>query len=232
MTVDDPRLLDGMRAQLRARDAAVGEGARQVGWKLGFGTVAAGEKFSLDRPLIGFLLDRGLLEDGAVVSVDGWMRPVLEPEVAVHIGSDIGPGASYDAVREAVAGASVAVELADLDTQPQGPEDVTDVLSGNIFHRHVLLGPLVPGCLSSAGLAATVTVDGLRAAATEDSSAITGDLLELVRLTAEQLAAVGERLVAGEVVITGSVVPPLPVAAGQRVDVEVSALGRLTLSLR
>lgn len=232
MTFDDPRLLDGMRAQLQARDAAVGEGARQVGWKLGLGTTAAAEKFVLDRPLVGYLLDRGLLEDGAKVSVGGWTRPVLEPEVAVHIGSDVGPGASYDEVRAAVVGASVAVELVDLHRQPDRPEDVVGVLTGNIFHRHVLLGHLVPGCKSSAGLAATVTVDGMDAATAEDASAMTGDLLELVRLTAEQLAAVGERLAAGEVIITGSVVPPVPVTAGQRVEVEVATLGSLTISFR
>ena len=52
-----------------------------------------------------------------------------------------------------------------------------------------------------------------------------------MRLTAELLDACGERLCTGEIVITGSVVPPQPVAAGQRVRVELGPLGALTLRL-
>jgi 2-keto-4-pentenoate hydratase len=47
----------------------------------------------------------------------------------------------------------------------------------------------------------------------------------------ELLAACGERLRAGEVVITGSVVAPVPVAPGQRVVVELGPLGGLSVSL-
>jgi 2-keto-4-pentenoate hydratase len=36
---------------------------------------------------------------------------------------------------------------------------------------------------------------------------------------------------AGEVVITGSALPPHPVASGQRVDVELGPLGGLSLRL-
>ncbi len=232
MSASDPRVLDGMRAQLAGRDDALAGGANQLGWKLGFGTGASMRKFELGQPLVGYLLDSGLLDDGASVALRGWHRPVLEPEVAVHLGSDVEPGASYVDVRGAVAGLSVAIELADLHPQPDGPADVRAVLGGNIFHRHVLLGPLVTGRTSSSNLAAAVIVDGAEVAAIEDASSLTGELVELVSSTASQLGAVGERLVAGQVVITGSVVPPLTVAAGNRVEVQVAELGSLTLSFR
>lgn len=232
MTVDDPRVLEGMRTQLARRDDAVAGGDRPIGWKLGFGTAASLQKFDLTQPLVGFLLDSGLLHDGAEVSFAGWTRPVLEPEVAVHVASDIEPGASYDTVRAAIAGLSVAIELADLHPAPERPGDVSDVLAGNIFHRHVLLGRPVIGHTGSGGLRATVTLDAAEAASTDDASALTGDLVELVRQTVDQLAVVGERLRAGQVVITGSVVPPVPVEAGQHVEVTVADLGRLTVSFR
>ena len=74
-------------------------------------------------------------------------------------------------------------------------------------------------------------VDGEEVAATDDPAALTGELVEVVRLTAELLEACGERLRAGEVVITGSVVPPQRVAAGQGIAVEVDPLGTLRLRL-
>jgi 2-keto-4-pentenoate hydratase len=42
----------------------------------------------------------------------------------------------------------------------------------------------------------------------------------------------GEQLRAGDVVITGSVVPPLPVTPGRTVAVEFTTLGGLSVSLR
>lgn len=231
MSIKDPRLLTGLRQQLAGRDHAVDAGARQIGWKLGFGTAASMQKFDLGQPLVGYLLDSGLVDDGAEVSLAAWANPVLEPEVAVHLGSDVDPGASYDDVRAAIAGVSVAIELADLSPAPAQPGDVADILAGNIFHRHVLLGPVVAGRPSSAGLGASVTVDGAEVAATSDASELTGDLVELARQMVEQLGVVGERLRAGHVVITGSVVSPLPVAAGQRIVVDIADVGRLSVVL-
>jgi 2-keto-4-pentenoate hydratase len=52
-----------------------------------------------------------------------------------------------------------------------------------------------------------------------------------VRLTAERLAAGGEHLRAGDVVITGSIVPPLNVAPGERITAEIEPLGSLTVAI-
>jgi 2-keto-4-pentenoate hydratase len=171
---------------------------------------------------------RGLLPDGAQVPVGSWTRPMLEPEIAAHVARDVPGEASWDDVRAAIGGLSAAIELADVDPPP---EDVRAILAGNIFHRHVVLGPIDPGRSTGEGIGGRVAVDGEELAATDDPAALTGELVEVVRLTAELLDACGERLRAGEVVITGSVVPPQPVAPGQQVRVELGPLGALTLRL-
>jgi 2-keto-4-pentenoate hydratase len=50
---------------------------------------------------------------------------------------------------------------------------------------------------------------GAECARTDDPQAATGEIVGIVRHVANVLAAFGERLRAGEVIITGSVVPPL-----------------------
>jgi 2-keto-4-pentenoate hydratase len=52
----------------------------------------------------------------------------------------------------------------------------------------------------------------------------------LLRHVADLLDAFGERLSGGEVVITGSIVPPMPVAPGDRVEYELNPLGRLSIA--
>jgi 2-keto-4-pentenoate hydratase len=229
MTTLDERIADGMRAQLALRRERLGAGDRALGWKVGFGSPAAMERLGTDRPLVGFLLDSNLLPDGAEVRLDGWAAPALEPEIAVHLAHDVPPGASADEIRAAVAGLSAAIELVDVDPPPT---DVRQVLAGNVFHRHVLLGPVRAGWTAPADLSGRALVDGAEVAATDDVTALTGGTLEVLSLTAELLDLCGEQLRAGDVVITGSVVPPVQLTAGRTVAVELGLLGPLSVSLR
>ena len=91
------------------------------------------------------------------------------------------------------------------------------ILAGNIYQRHVLLGPRDParaGCTVD-GLTGRVFRRGAEAARTSDPQANTGKLVDIVRHVADLLAAFGERLRAGEIIITGSVVAPLFARAGR-----------------
>jgi 2-keto-4-pentenoate hydratase len=225
----DERIAAGMRAQLTSRREKLRAGDRPLGWKVGFGSTAAGARLGIDRPLVGFLLRSNLLPDGAEVPVGDWAAPTLEPEIAAHMAQDVPPGASRDAVRRAVGGLSAAIELADVDPPPT---DVRQILAGNIFHRHVLLGPVRRGWTPLEDIHATVLLDGDETAATDDVTALTGETVEVLRSTAELLALCGEQLRAGDVVITGSVVTPLPVAGGQTVAVDLGTLGTIAVSLR
>ena len=224
----DERIAAGMRDQLALRRKRLDRGERPIGWKVGFGSPAAAAHFDLDRPLVGFLTDRGVLPDGARVDVGGWTNPLLEPEIAVHLVGDVVPGATREDVIAAIGGLSAAIELADLDPPPT---DVRAILAGNIFHRHVVLGPVDRMRRTADEVGVRVVCDGREIASSDDPAALTGELVEVVRLVGELLGACGERLRADEVVITGSVVAPVPVAPGQRVTVQLGPLGGLSVSL-
>ncbi len=53
----------------------------------------------------------------------------------------------------------------------------------------------------------------------------------MLEAAADALAAAGEGLRAGDVVITGSAVPPLAVSPGEQVTAELGPLGSLTVTL-
>ena len=213
----DPRIERGTHAMLELRAATLAEGARPLGWKVGFGAPAALELLKTDRPLVGFLTDRGLIEDGATVPVGDWKNPMLEPEIAAYIGDD-----------GAIAGLSAAIELADVDVPPADPGAI---VAGNIYHRHVMLGPVDSSRTDGGGIGSRLVRGGEVAAETDDPAALTGDIVDVVRLTGELLAACGERLRPGDVVITGSAVAPLSVGPGDTVTAELGPLGSLTVAL-
>jgi 2-keto-4-pentenoate hydratase len=222
----DPRIERGMLAQLTDRRQRLDGGEASLGWKLGMGVPAAMAKLGTDAPLVGFLLASGRVDDGGTVSLEGWGNPKLEPEVAVHLGADLPAGASRADAEAAIAGLGVAIELVDLDPEAADPEAL---LAADIFQRHVLLGPPVEGA-SAAGAPARVRQNGDEAATTADATEATGDPVELVRHVADVVGEAGELLRAGEVVICGSVVPALDVAAGDTVEVELDGLGALRVT--
>jgi len=226
MTELDPRIVRGTTRMLAARRDEADRGAETLGWKAGFGAPAAFALLGTDRPLVGFLTTDGLLPDDASVDVSSWTKPVLEAEVAAHLGADLGPGATPDQALDAVAGWSVAIELADVDNPPA---DVETIIAGNIFHRHVVLGQVVGA--RSDPLSFVVRREDVEAAATSEPEALTGELGFVLASMADTLAACGAGLLAGEVVITGSVIPPIAVGQGEEWQVTAAGLGRVGVNL-
>jgi 2-keto-4-pentenoate hydratase len=194
---------------LELRRRMIDEGARPLGWKLGFGAPAAMEKLGIDRPLVGFLTDRTLLPDGATAHVGDWAKPMLEAEVAVRVGADGG-----------IDGFAVAIELADLNPPP---EEADAIVAGNIFHKHVLLGPMRE---PAADLTATLTRDGEQLGHTDHPTELTGEYARLVEVVR---AVAGDELRPGDVIITGSIFPPVEVHPGETFTAEVAPLGSLTV---
>jgi 2-keto-4-pentenoate hydratase len=216
----------GMHALLELRRERIARGERPIGWKAGFGSAEARQRLGLSGPLVGFLPESGRLDDGAQCSLSGWKNPLLEAEIAVHMGRDVVGAAQLE---DAIAGLGVAIELVDMDPPATDPERV---LAGNVFHRHVLLGPVDTTRRSPAGVSARLVRDGTEVAATDEPEAINGTVLGNLRHIAETVAAAGERLRAGDVVIAGAVVAAQPVAAGESWLVELPPLGSLTVGFR
>lgn len=205
---DDPRIAKGMRTQLAERARRIAAGGRPLGWKVGLGAPAAMARLGIKGPLVGYLMETARVASGEAVRLAGWAKPVAEPEIAVTIGRDLPGGADRAAAAAAIAALGPAIELADLDPPP---DDVETILAGDIFQRHVILGPSDAARAGGrlAGLTGVVTRSGAETARTTELAVNTGDPVEIVRHVAGTLAAHGARLGAGDVVICGSVTPPV-----------------------
>ncbi len=226
---DDPRIDRGMAAQLAARRNRLRVGDRPIGWKVGFGTLAAMQRFGLSAPLVGFLTARSLVPSGGTVSLAGWSRPAAEPEIAVQMGRDLGAGADEAAARAAISAGAPAIELVDPDP---AVEDVTAILAGNVFHRHVILGPASAAYAGGGigGLTGRVRRNGTETAATSDLEGNAGKILPIVRYLADLLARSGEKLRAGDFIIAGSVVPPIQLDVDdEEIAFDVGPLGSVSV---
>ncbi len=211
---DHPLIKKGMPLLLAQRRARIDAGEKPLGWKVGFGAPATMQKLGLRGPLVGFLMQRALLLSGSTASLKGWTKPVAEPEICVRMASNLAGGASPEMAMAAVKEIFPAIELADLDPVPT-PDNLDAVLAGDIYQRHVLLcGNTRPGG-GTGGLMSRVIRRGAEAARTSEPEALTGKLPDIVAHVANTLAAFGERLSAGDVIITGSIVPPPMIEADE-----------------
>jgi 2-keto-4-pentenoate hydratase len=222
---DDPRVRRGMDLQLELRAQILDGGARPIGWKLGLGTPAAMEQHGTTAPLVGFLTDRGLRDSGSELPIGGWTKPTAEPEIAVHLKADVPADGGRAAVAGAIGGIGPAFEIVDID----GGE-VDQILAGDIFHRYVVLGPPTPYTdVALADLRATLRHDEDEQRI-DDPLALVGDPVDAVAHLAAHLAAFGETVRAGEVLITGSIVPALAVAPGDGLRYRLDPLGELAVT--
>lgn len=204
---EDPRVIRGMQAQLAHRRKRIAAGEKPLGWKLGFGAPAAQEMLQLSGPLVGYLMQAALLAPGAQVDVTNWIQVVAEPEIGVRLGADLPASADTASAQAAIASLIPAIELADL-APPPTQDNIDAVLTGDIYQRHVVLGDASRQGGDTAGLSSHVSRRGMLAAETADPQALTGRIPDLLVHLAGTLAAFGEQLKAGDLVICGSTLPP------------------------
>ena len=228
---DDPRIARGMAEQLRRRRELLDSGHKPLGWKLAFGGPAAMERLHTNAPLVGFLLQDAIVPTGSTLAVAGWTKPAAEPEITVHLGKDLAAGADRETTKAAICGLGPAIEVADVD---HPSEDVEGTLTCDIYQRHVILGrsdaARAGGLLD--GLAARVLRNGAEFANITDPRSLqdlTGELIDIVRHTANLLAVFGETLQAGEIIIAGSIIPPIWIVPGEEIVFDLAPVDAISI---
>lgn len=185
------------------------------------------ELLGIDQPLLGFLTTATLLDSGASVAIGDWSAPLLEPEVAVRLGSDVQPGTAPEEAAAAVGAVGAAIELVDLGAIDQ----VEEILAGNIFHRQVLLGEFAevePGELEEIRIA--VTINGEQSEPSDPREVI-GDIGQVVASLADQAELTGESFEAGDVIITGAALPPALVKPGDEYRVALNLASETAVAI-
>jgi 2-keto-4-pentenoate hydratase len=205
---DDPRIARGMAKQLATRRERIAAGEKPLGWKVGLGAPALMERLGIKAPAVGYLMQRALLLSGSSVSFAGWTKPVAECEIAVRMAREVGGGATPESAAAAVKEIFPAIELADFEPPPT-PDNLDQVIGNDIYQRHAVLAGITRPGASLAGLTSKLIRRGAEAASTQDPEALTGKLPDIVAHVANTLAAYGEKLAAGDVIITGSITAPI-----------------------
>jgi 2-keto-4-pentenoate hydratase len=173
----------------------------------------------------GFFTDRDQLFDGATIDVVNWVKPILEPEIVAYLSREVAAGATTQEVAQAIGTVGVGFEVADFDADLL--DDVSAVLAGDIFHRFMVL-PRDRVVLRDASVA-----EGIVSAGSGEKHEVVSpsaeEIVEIVKYTADYVGAFGETLAAGDIVMTGSVMPPIEIGPGQRWSFELGCFGQVSV---
>jgi 2-keto-4-pentenoate hydratase len=226
---DDPRIKSGMQQQLRWRSELLAAGKKPLGWKLAFGGPAALERLRINAPLVGFLMADAAVASGSTISFAGWKKPAAEPELTVYLGKNLAPDSDRQTIMAAIAGLGAGIELADVD---HPSDDVEGTLARNIYQRHVILS----GCSNTyaggnlSGFNARVFHKGAEIANICDFEALTGELITNVGHVANLLAQFGETLRAGQIIIAGSITPPIWVQPSESIGFQLEPMQPISIN--
>lgn len=192
-----------------------------IGAKLGLTSEAKQLTMGVHQPIVGFLTDA--MDH---VALNALAQPRVEPEVAFRLAVDLDRAITLGEVAEVVDAVAPALEI--LDSRWTGYRfRLADVLADNTSAAGFVVGDWVP-LRDARDAEARWLVDGDLVAITSPA-AILGDPARAVVHLAEQLAARGETLPAGSVVLAGAMTDAVPVDGHASFRVEIAGLGAVSL---
>ncbi len=218
---------DAYRIQRRLIERS---GARQVGWKVGLTATAIQQQFGVHEPVFGRLLADGRLDTGHVFRAGNLIVPGFENELCIVMGADVAADATPDAVAAAIARVHPAFEI--IETRGDLTRQLALALADNAQQKAFVLGPAVERAALPPldKVTVAVRINGAEAAAA-DGTAVLGHPCNSVAWLAAKLAPFGERVRAGDFIMSGSFTRQFPLSSGDRIEAAFAGIGTVTASV-
>jgi len=202
------------------------QGRRIVGRKAGLTAKAVQQQLGVDQPDFGVLFDDMRIADGGRLDPARAIQPKAEAEIAFILGADLpDAGSTAEQVATAVTSVHAAIEIVDsriADWKISFADTVADNGSSAFFLLADAERPLAG--LDLEGAAMEMTVNGA-VASTGVGAAVLGNPLNAAAWLARTLAARGEPLKAGDILLAGALGPMVALTPGDAVVARVAGIG-------
>lgn len=208
----------------------IADGERLIGKKIGATSKAVQQRFGVNQPDFGFLTDAMQIEaDGLIGIAESLIQPMVEGELGFVLKRDIiGPGITAAEVILATECIVPCIEIVDsriADWDIAYEDTVADNASSGLF----IVGEQMadPRQLDLATLGMVLERNG-EVVSTGAGAAALGSPARCIAWLANTLGRYGQSLKAGEILLSGSLVPVEPVRPGDLVSVHINGVGRVS----
>ena len=231
MTLDDAYAIQS--AQMAQKLSA---GRQIIGWKIGLTSKVMQDALGIDTPDSGVLYDDMLFETGGRVPAGRFIQPRIEAEIAFVMKAPIDGDVTRDQVLAATEAVVPALEILDTRVQRVDPatgqaRKIFDTVADNAANAGIVLGREhhAPGQHDLRWTGAIlrknreVVATGLGAAVLDDP------VMGIVWL-ARRMGQYGQRIEAGQVILSGSFIAPLECPSGTVIDADFGPFGSVSIS--
>lgn len=212
----------------------INAGRRIQGHKIGMTSLAIQQTFQAQEPTHAPLMDDMYFQDGSDIPMQRLIAPRIEAELAFVLSKPLhGPNVSLFDALEAIAYVTPAIEIIDsrmhaVDALTKGARNVIDHVADFAGCAGIVLGgrPMRADQLDLCRVGAVVFKNG----AIEEtglSAAVMRHPVHAVVWLAQHLAAQGQHLQAGDLVLAGSFTRPAAAAVGDCFHIDYGPLGSI-----
>lgn len=201
-----------------------------AGLKIATTTKVMQTLMGIEHPCGGLIYARRIHKSAAAIDRSRFLHLVIECELAVRIGRELPHRETAYSREEALAAVESvmpAYELIEDRNAVYKETRATSLIADNAWNGGVVLGPPSPPPRGSDlnGISGRLMVNGM-----ERASGKTDDPLGALAWVATLGARRGWPLKPGMIVITGSVIPTLPIAPGERFSFSIEGFGAVEMT--
>ncbi|MEM8750406.1 MAG: 2-oxo-hept-4-ene-1,7-dioate hydratase [Pseudomonadota bacterium] len=230
MTMDD-----AYRVQHALVELKKAAGRTVIGWKIGLTSKAMQQALNIETPDSGVLLDDMNFPNGANIPAHRFIQPRIEAEIAFVMKTDLeGPDVTADDVRAATDYVTPALEILDTRILRKDPASgrariIVDTISDNAANGGIVLSDERFGVdeMDLRWIGAIVMRDG-EVEETGLGAGVLNDPALGIAWLANRLHAYGDRIKAGEVLLSGSFIRPVEAPHGSSIFADFGAFGTVS----
>ncbi len=226
-----PTIADAYAAQEALRKLWEPKFGPVAGLKIAVTTKIMQELMGIDHPCGGMIYSKNVHASPYTLELGRHVHVVAEFELAVRVGRTLAKKASpwtREEVRAEVSEAMAAYELIEDRNAVYKETSALTLIADNAWNAGIVLGKpvAIPKSVELNGIVGRLIMpSGTREGRTDDPM---GALAWIANLAADR----GRPLEAGQVVITGSVIPTLPIAPGETFRFAIEGIGSVEMTAK
>ena len=228
---------DAYEVQKAIYNAKLVEGRKVIGWKIGLTSKAMQYALNIDIPDSGILFDDMAFEHDSTIPNGRFIQPRIEAEIAFVMKEAIGgDGVTRQDVIAATDYVAPSIEILDtrilrVDPETGKTRSVFDTISDNAANAGIVLGPQkhAVDAFDLRWVGAITSRNG-EVEETGLGAGVLNDPVQSVMWLAQRMAQYGQRIEAGNVILSGSFIRPVECPSGSDIHADFGAFGHVSIA--
>lgn len=209
------------------------EGRKIIGPKMGITSEAKMKQMHVEDPIYGYVFDDMVVNEGDSISIDDYIHPKAEPEIGFILSKDLaGPDVTALDVLRATEYVFPAIEI--IDSRYENFNfTLPDVIADNTSAAGAVFGTNLkrPDNLELEVVGVTLSING-EIEALGAGAAVLGHPANSVARLANMLSKKGEKVKAGQPILTGGITAAVKLSKGDFVSAKYGGIGDISFFVK